>query len=89
MTHGQCQNAGTCVPVELSSDKTPAEEKGTEALWDKSRVKDGANVDRLLVHILYIHTHLSSGINLLTKPATTPANSMIVAEVFFSCVSYL
>lgn len=50
MTHGQCQNDGTCVPDELSPDKTPAEEKGAEALWDRSRVKDGANADRLLVH---------------------------------------
>lgn len=56
MTHGQCQNDGTCVPDELSPDKTPAEEKGTEALWDKSRVKDGANADRLLVHTQHPHT---------------------------------
>lgn len=40
--------------------------RGTEALWDKSRVKDGANVVRLLIHThTHTHTHSSSGINLL------------------------
>ncbi|CAB1448673.1 unnamed protein product [Pleuronectes platessa] len=47
MTHGQCQNDGTCVPDELSPDKTPTEEKGTEALWDKSRLREAAKSAQL------------------------------------------
>jgi len=60
MTRGQCQNDGTCVPDELSPlIRRQQRRKGTEALWDKSRVKDGANADRLLVHTSaekHIHT---------------------------------
>lgn len=87
MTHGQCQNDGTCVPDELSPDKTPADEKRTEALWDKSRVKDGANAVRLLVHT-HIHTHSNSGINLLTHTHIThqPALWHLQKSFFFFCL---
>lgn len=65
MTHGQCQNDGTCVPDEPSPDKTPAEESAAEALWDRSGVKDGANTDRLLVHT---HTHVTVTASSHTHP---------------------
>lgn len=87
MTRGQCQNHGTCVPDELAPDKTPADEKRTEALWDKSGVKDGANRDRLLVHT-HTHTRALSLLLISSHTKHTPLGQqtkLLISGQLFSC----
>lgn len=83
MTHGQCQNGGTCVPDELSPDKTPAEEKRQQRglVW----MGAGWRMEQTQTHcwfthelwLQYLHTSHSS------------AGSLIAADSFLFVFRFL